>query len=616
MLRRSPLSADQLRWLLIALALVCGALALAVPGWLEVRAGLHVPRWVPPVRFLLPVALLINAVMLALIAVTIRWWWRDWAPSLSATKPARATTWQRWVLGACMIFTVLLNAPRMTSSLWGDEEWTLRHNVVGEYRLSEKTGQLKFFPVSWGMAVWDYRTPNNHGFFSVLAKAAHDLLYRAESKPESLYFKEWVLRVPPLLAALLALWLVFEVMREMGQPSVGLTAAVLLALHPWFVRYSTEARGYGLLFALWPLAVLMLLRGLRTGRRKWWLAFGLCQGLLLWTWMLQLHWVIALNLAALGLIFSRRDDPDRVLLRRWLLGCLVGSMLALPVLLPAMPQLRDWMQSDRALASAPPWDWCWDSAFWLLSGCGWHTPESVSPYCLGRDLDWATHPSNVVLVLAVPALILGVGTVAWLRQSLTKRWLFLAMFLPPVLVVGQSLLTGNVLLSWYASPVLPALCLLLAAGLHQLAACVSTRWGHGVTAVGLICLGSIWAHQCRLLRTHDFEPTRAATQLTRKILNPAFMTDHDPITVQFCVTRPGYDPAALEVLDADGMLALMNQATQQKRALFVHFGDVALARMRHPDLMALLDDPQRFQPPAVFYGMDHAQTRQVWRLRP
>jgi len=48
----------------------------------------------------------------------------------------------------------------------------------------------------------------------------------------------------------------------------------------------------------------------------------------------------------------------------------------------------------------------------------------------------------------------------------------------------------------------------------------------------------------------------------------------------------------------------------------VHLGDVALARMRHPDLMALLDDPQRFQPPAVFYGMDHAQTRQVWRLRP
>jgi hypothetical protein len=602
------------RWLLAALALACAGLAWAVPGWLQTRPGLMEERWVPHARSLLPVALLINAALLGVIALSYRWWTRPWAPAVSTPIPL-ARCWHRWALLACMIFTVGMNLPRMGISLWGDEEWTLRHNVVGEYRWSAKMGKLKFYPVSWGEAVWDYRTPNNHGFFSLLAKLSHTFLHRPQNTPEALPFSEWTLRVPSLLAALLALALLYQVMRELGQPEAGVVAAALLALHPWFVRYSTEARGYGLLFALWPLAVLMLVRGLRTGRFRWWLGFGLFQGLMLWTWMLALHWVLALNLSALGLLLTRMDDPQRVLPRRWLLGGLAGAMLALPALLPAVPQVRAWMQSGRAAASGPPWAWCGDSACWLLSGDAWKTPLPGSPLCLGRDQDWLVQPLGVALILLIPALLLAAGTAFWVRRSSTHRWLLAAWFLPLVLVVGQALVSRNVLLSWYASPLLPATVTLMAAGLVGLASCLSGRLKFWSAIAGLAVMGGLWWPECSLLRAHDFEPTLTATRLTRSTLNPSLLSDRDPITVQFCMNRPAYDPAAEEPKTENHLLALMEKARASKRDLFVHLGDVPLARVRHPEMMALVDDPRLFESLAILHGMEHAQSRQVWRLR-
>lgn len=572
-------------------------------------------RWVPHARSLLPIALMINAAILAVVALSYQWWTRPWTSAAFAPSVAPAPHWHRWALLACMVFTTVMNLPRMNFSLWGDEEWTLRHNVVGEFRWSAKSEQLKFYPVSWGESVWDYRTPNNHGFFSLLAKLSHTLLHRPHHTPESLPFTEWTLRVPSLLAALLALALIYQVMRQLGQPEIGVIAALLLALHPWFVRYSTEARGYGLLFALWPLALLTLLRGLRTGEFRWWLGLGLCQGLMLWTWLLSLHWVLALNLSALGLLLTRTDDSQRVLLRRWLLGCLAGAMLALPALLPAVPQVRAWMQSSRATASGPPWAWCGDSACWLLSGDAWKTPLPSSPLCLGRDQDWLVHPLGVTLILLIPAVLLGTGTVLWARQTRMHRWLLIALFFPPLLVVGQALVSRNVLLAWYASPLLPATVMLMATGLIGLAWLLPKRWRPGGAALGLLIVSALWWPESALLRAHHFEPNLPATRLTRTVLNPAFMTDRDPITVQFCMNRPAYDPAAEEPTTAGHLQALMDKARTEKRDLFVHLGDVPLARVRHPEMMALVDDPRLFESLAILHGMDHAQTRQVWRLR-
>ena len=52
----------------------------------------------------------------------------------------------------------------------------------------------------------------------------------------------------------------------------GFLAGLLLAVHPWHVRFSVEMRGYSAMLLALTLGVIFLLLGLRDGRWRWWLA--------------------------------------------------------------------------------------------------------------------------------------------------------------------------------------------------------------------------------------------------------------------------------------------------------------------------------------------------------
>jgi hypothetical protein len=54
-------------------------------------------------------------------------------------------------------------------------------------------------------------------------------------------------------------------------------SAWLLAVHPWFLRYASEARGYSVLLLMVPVILLVWLRATRENRWRWWLAFGASQ---------------------------------------------------------------------------------------------------------------------------------------------------------------------------------------------------------------------------------------------------------------------------------------------------------------------------------------------------
>ncbi|MEZ4514708.1 MAG: glycosyltransferase family 39 protein [Chloroflexota bacterium] len=78
--------------------------------------------------------------------------------------------------------------------------------------------------------------------------------------------------------------------------SLPLLAALLIALSPFHIYYSQEARMYGLLGCLTMLATLFWLRGWRTNQRRDWLLFAVCGALVLYT-----HTLGALYLATLGI---------------------------------------------------------------------------------------------------------------------------------------------------------------------------------------------------------------------------------------------------------------------------------------------------------------------------
>ena len=86
---------------------------------------------------------------------------------------------------------------------------------------------------------------------------------------------EWV-RLPSLLAGTATIPLVYLIgARTIGRAS-GLIAAAVMALSPFMIYYSGEARAYALMMALVVGSTLALLAAIRTGRTRWWVIYAVC----------------------------------------------------------------------------------------------------------------------------------------------------------------------------------------------------------------------------------------------------------------------------------------------------------------------------------------------------
>ena len=78
---------------------------------------------------------------------------------------------------------------------------------------------------------------------------------------------EWVIRFPSVIYGLAAVWGIFLLGRELFSPAVGLYSALLLAVNPFAIFYSQEARPYALFLAAAVFSVYCLLRVVRSGTR-------------------------------------------------------------------------------------------------------------------------------------------------------------------------------------------------------------------------------------------------------------------------------------------------------------------------------------------------------------
>jgi hypothetical protein len=188
-------------------------------------------------------------------------------------------------------WSATMNAPRLSQSLWGDEEATMRRCAVGEY-LQNETGALEWHPCSWEDAAYYYRDPNNHPLFSLLAKTSHTLL-PPKPDPADFYFSETALRLPAYLAGLLGIVLFARLAMLLRMPEAGICGIIWMVLHPYFIRYGVDARGYSLLFALVPAMLIFLTLALRQGHWRHWLAWGFCQFLVIWAYPGALYTLVA-----------------------------------------------------------------------------------------------------------------------------------------------------------------------------------------------------------------------------------------------------------------------------------------------------------------------------------
>jgi mannosyltransferase len=134
---------------------------------------------------------------------------------------------------------------------------------------------------------------------------------------------EWALRLPSVVGLMLACGLLVVLARRFFDRRVALVSGVLLAVSPFLVKWSQQARGYSLGLAVTLLSTLLLVRALDRGSRGAWAVYGIAfSAVVVW------HPVLGVLLApAHAVLVSQRRDR---FLPHGLLAAVLVAALAVP----------------------------------------------------------------------------------------------------------------------------------------------------------------------------------------------------------------------------------------------------------------------------------------------
>jgi 4-amino-4-deoxy-L-arabinose transferase-like glycosyltransferase len=136
----------------------------------------------------------------------------------------------------------------------------------------------------------------------------------------------WI-RLPSLILGTASVPVVYLLGRQVLNPKVGVVAAGFIALSPFTVFYSTEARPYATLLFFVALSTLSLLLAVRTESRLWWAGYGLAVCGALYTHYTS---VFVLVTQAAWALFAERRSP-----RAWI----VTHLCVVLAFLPWLPHL-------------------------------------------------------------------------------------------------------------------------------------------------------------------------------------------------------------------------------------------------------------------------------------
>ncbi|MGI9239331.1 MAG: hypothetical protein ACR2RV_00940 [Verrucomicrobiales bacterium] len=511
---------------------------------------------------------------------------------------------------------VSLCLPRLSKSLWGDEEYTLRRSVIGEYeRVGDSPPELR--PLTWQETWWSYKKPNNHVLNSVLTRLSHEMFFRQTDAPDQLHFDETILRLPAFLAALGAIVACAYALACLGFLRAGILAMFLLALHPWFLRYGTETRGYAFALLFAALSLAFLIKAVRRGRWQYWIAYALCEFLMFLAYPGTFYALIAMNLSALALTLSARGGwPNRrILTGRLLLANIVAGMLVIQTMAPCYAQLKAYLAKSEG---SPPFSWPWlsDNISYLVSGMPWRPWQAENPLCHSLS----QHPVLGVTLLTLSLAAVLAGVVRLYSASLQTRYLLPFFVLPWPLLVGISTLQGTMLYQWYSLLALVPTTMMIALGVEWLSRAKFLPSATGISPLPpLLFLGlfSVVTHQERVeLRKNSVEPLRESVMETRTIVNPTHPDIEEVMTVGFVQPARAYDAAMYFIRRSDPpgrFESLLEKADAEGKPLFVNLALPNVARIEFPEIMQILDDPSQFERSAQFYGLANNTTRLVYR---
>jgi len=600
--------------------------------------GLRVDHFV---RWGLWRAALVDAVLALGLLLTWRFWWtgrdsKDEELSSPVTAQARSGRW--WIAIALLVVLAAgIRWPRMNLSLYNDEIAGFSRYIEGSFKNGyvdhEDETPAPFVEATWLDTLWGNRMANNHVLFSVLARLGHDSWQSVnDGVPGQVY--EIPLRLPALAGGLLSVIAIAGLGRACRMSTGGLFAALLLAVHPWHLRYSTEARGYGLLFGFGVLAAWCLIEALRhEGRQtRWrcWLAYALCQVAYLWANIGGVYLAAGMNgLVFAGLVVAawRRGRGKGIVvdqsIRCLLVANVLSAMLLMPLLLPSLPQVVDAMQRVPVFTEGIPFGFWPDILSELAVGMPWNDGDPENRFN-PAVLKYSTQPGTWI-GLGVAGVSFLVGSVALVRRSALAAMAVIGAFCGLLLAWMNSALNGATLLPWYVIFALPFFSLCCGCGISTISAWSATRIRKGDSKtlpryLGYALIGSIFWAGYPALSAYQVIGKQAARGAIVAVRGGVFPFRNDeqtnPIIAAWWTEAGVYDPRLRLVWQVPQMQRMIERSREEGRPLYFILGNRENAVAENAAVIEILEDPEQFELVKLFPGLEQRSYRQyLFRLR-
>lgn len=564
------------------------------------------------------IGLLIDFVVIVLLAATARWWTIPLRAAGETSGTNRTTPRWFWpLILAAMALNAFLCAPRLSQSFWHDETYPIRNAIVGMYKKKED-GSLKLRPTTWQETLFFYKKPN-HTLYSALARAGNDA-WRALAQPGGLQFNEVIIRLPAFLAGIGSVATVALLLGHLKFPSAGVVAAFLTALHPWHIRYASEARAYAFVLLLLPLVIYFFLRALEDGRWRWWLAFGGAQFLLMYFYPTCVYVLVVLNLCApLAIWWSWKKD-SLVPALRWLVANIAAATAFLPVMLPCVPQFLEYVKGTGGQGQLSLM-WLANFLAHMVAGIPWAYQGHYEPDGIELFPWYVAHPGLGVLVGFLCVLFLAMGIRRLLVRGRVEALLPVILLAPAVLCYWDTARRGGFIYEWYLLFLLPGALALWALGLDEFWAMAKSRTAKvaaGIFVVVILADYAWWTTpQRNFLMTHSIQPNRESVLLTRPSLNPHDPRQKDIITATFYGAPEPYDPQIILVRNARELGELIHRADAEGKTLFINLGYLTTVEGEHIHKYELLKSSGLFEEIALLPGFEPTMhSRHVFKYKP
>jgi hypothetical protein len=562
----------------------------------------------------------IGASLMLVAASTAKWW--AGPRKCEGLMPKAPVTWPGWrwwaVAGFVLLIAAWLRTDRIDLSLYNDEAYTFRRYVAGEFREDSKTKEVRFRQADWTTTLWHMEVGNNSPPYSALSRLSYEwVARRANLAPAEVH--EQAIRFPAVIASVAGLLILGLLARRLAAPDHGLLVMAVGALHPWMVRYGSEARGHSLLLLLIPLLLWFVILALQQGTWRCWLGVGIASTMMMWAFPGTVFWLIAVNVV-IGLLIAstwwrnpKRRSAVNIQSMRWLITNSAAALLFGLLFAPLFNQIRVSLGEVSALSGGPHRGWLLD--FWGLASVGmpWtpHNPESpVSLSVLGE----VSQGNFLPMILAgafLLAIVIGIFR-SWRRSPSSGALLTAAAVIAPLIAFLSAHGTDTVLHLWYAVSAAPVLLMLAVmafpiGGEPPLA--TGRKWlGWGLALLGFGFWVAAVSPQLNTIARHSVQPIREAVELIRGDVYPHYQDRPNQVKhASFWTDVTRYDPWVRVTWSVEALQSLEQEASLDGQPLFVVFGHRSNALNTAPDLVAYIEDSGRYEHVSDLHGTDQGQ---------